>query len=82
MPTTVPQSLYLDLSKHVMRNVSRFCLHVHTLKVKAAAWLEGCSRVCDQCPGEHEHIQNEMHALLFCQDHVVVGVFHRSRGDS
>jgi len=42
---------------------------VHTLKVEAAAWLEDGSCVCDQCPGEDELVQNEVHALLFCQDH-------------
>ena len=53
-----------------MRNVSRFRLRAHTLKVEAAAWHEdGC--VCDQCPGDDEHVQNEVHALLFCQDHRV-----------
>ena len=35
----------------------------------AAAWLEDGSCVCDQCPGEDEHVQNEVHALLICQDH-------------
>jgi len=29
------------------------------------------SCVCDQCPGEDEHVQNEVHALLICQDHRV-----------
>ena len=51
-------------SSHVMRNVSSFRLREHTLKVEAAAWLEGGSRVCDQCPGEDEHVQNEVHALF------------------
>jgi hypothetical protein len=41
------------------------------LKVEAAAWLEDGSCVCDQCPGIDEHVQNEVHALLFCQDHRV-----------
>jgi len=40
MPTIVPQYFHLDMSKHVMRNVSRLCLRAHTLKVEAAAWLE------------------------------------------
>ena len=56
MPINVPKYLHLDLSKHFMRNVSRLCLRAHTLKVEAAAWLEGGSRVCDQCPaGEDDH---------------------------
>ena len=40
MPINVPQFLHLDLFKHVMRNISRFRLRAHTLKVEAAAWLE------------------------------------------
>jgi len=71
MPTIVPGYLHLDLSKHVMRNISRFRLRAHPLKVEAAAWLEDGSCVCDQYPGEDEHVQNEVHALLFCQDHRV-----------
>ena len=39
------------------------------MKVEAAAWLKDGSWVCDQCPGEDEHAQNEVHALSFCQDH-------------
>ena len=62
MPNNVPQYLHLDLSKHAMRNISRFRLRAHTLKVEAAAWLEDGSCVCDQCPGEDEHVQNEVHA--------------------
>jgi len=71
MPINVPQYLHLDPSKHVLRNISRFRLRAHTLKVEAAAWLEDGSCVCDQCPGEDEHVQNEVHALLICQDHRV-----------
>jgi len=61
--------LHLDLSKYVMHNISRFCLRARTLKVEAAAWLADGSCVCDQCPGEDEYVQNEVHAILFCQDH-------------
>jgi hypothetical protein len=71
MPTIVPRYLHLDLSRHVMRNVSKFRLRAHTLKVEAAAWLEDGSRVCDQCPGKYEHVQNEVRVLLFCQGHRV-----------
>jgi len=71
MLINVPRYLHLDLSKHVMRNISRFCLRAHTLKAEAAAWHEDGSCVCDQCPGEDEHVQNEVHALLICQDHRV-----------
>jgi hypothetical protein len=73
MPTTVPRCLHLDLSKHVMRISSRLRLCAHSLKTDATAWLEGGFRICDQCPGgdEDEHVQNEVQALLFCQDHRV-----------
>jgi len=71
MPIDLPRYLHLDLSKHAMRNISRFRLRAHTLKVEAAAWLEDGSCVCDQCPGEDEHVQSEVHALLICQDHRV-----------
>ena len=73
MPTIVPWYLHLDLSKHVMRNVSRFRLCVLILKVEAAAWLEGSSRVRDQCPtSEDEHVQKELHhALSYREDHWV-----------
>jgi len=67
----MPRYLHLDLSRHVMRNISRFRLRAHTLKVEAAAWLEDGSCVRDQCPGEDEHVQNEVHALSICQDHRV-----------
>jgi len=69
MPINVPRYLHLDLSKHVVPNVSRLRLRAHTLKVEAAAWLESGSRVCNQCACEDEHVQNEVHALVFCQDH-------------
>jgi hypothetical protein len=71
MPINVPRYLHLDLAKHVMRNVSRLRLRAHTLKVEAAAWLKDGSRVCDHCPDEDEHVQNEVHTLLICQDHRV-----------
>jgi hypothetical protein len=67
----VPRYPNLDLSKHVMRNVSRLRLRAHTLKVEATAWLEGSSHVFYQCSGEDGHVQNEVHAVLLCQDHRV-----------
>ena len=39
---------------------SKLRLRAHTLKVEAAAWLEGFSCTCDQCPGEDEHVLNEV----------------------
>eukprot|EP00983_Pelagomonas_calceolata_P126774 1161340-Pelagomonas_calceolata.AAC.1 len=35
---------------HVMRNVSRFRLRAHTLKVETAAWDIQNAHLCDRCP--------------------------------
>ena len=40
-------------------------------KLRQQRGLEDGTRVCDQCPGEDEHVQNMVHALLLCQDHRV-----------
>ena len=50
-----------------MRNVSRLRLRAHTLKVEAAAWLEDGSRVCDQCPGEDEHVRTRCMQFYFAK---------------
>ena len=44
----VPRYLYLDLSKHVVRNISRFRLRAHTLIVESGLWQ---NRVfpCNRC---------------------------------
>ena len=54
------------------KKYSKFRLRAHHLKVEAAAWLEGSSCARAQCPNEDEHVQNEVHAHLYCQDHRVV----------
>ena len=69
MPITVPRYLHLDLPRHVLRNVSRFRLRAHTLRLEAAAWLKGSSQVCDKCPDDK--VQNEVHAFLYCQNRPV-----------
>jgi hypothetical protein len=54
------------MSKHVMCNFNKLRLRAHTLKVEAAAWLEGSSRICDQCPGEDkQRVQNGVHTIIF-----------------
>ena len=40
MPTIVPRYLHLDLSKHVMRNVSRLRLRAHFLKLRQQRGLK------------------------------------------
>eukprot|EP00983_Pelagomonas_calceolata_P121422 1160800-Pelagomonas_calceolata.AAC.7 len=44
----LPWDLFLDFLMQVMRNVSRFRLRAHTLKVESAVWQDGTS-VCERC---------------------------------
>jgi hypothetical protein len=79
LPNTLPYttvvktctlSLQLQTVMHTHTSTDlRFKTPVRTLKVEAAAWLKGGSHVCDQCTGGDEHVPNEVHGLLFCQDH-------------
>eukprot|EP00983_Pelagomonas_calceolata_P042295 1138441-Pelagomonas_calceolata.AAC.1 len=59
-PFCMPSCLFKDLDKGVMRNVSRFRLRAHCLKVKSCKWLGG-SNICDKC-GCAE-VQDEKHIL-------------------
>eukprot|EP00983_Pelagomonas_calceolata_P019861 627056-Pelagomonas_calceolata.AAC.1 len=61
-PDRLPRHMHLDLSQHVMRNVSRFRLRAHTLKVETAAWDTRNAFLCDRC--SCDEIQDEAHALL------------------
>eukprot|EP00983_Pelagomonas_calceolata_P074111 1152416-Pelagomonas_calceolata.AAC.1 len=69
-PACLPRRVHLDLSQHVVRNVSRFRLRAHTLKlhlkVETAAWDTQNSLLCDR--NSHDEIQDEVHALLICKD--------------
>jgi hypothetical protein len=53
---TILQLLFEDI---------RLCQIIHGIETRA----DQQSR--DQCPGGDEHVQNEVHALLICQDHRV-----------
>eukprot|EP00983_Pelagomonas_calceolata_P036164 1131456-Pelagomonas_calceolata.AAC.1 len=46
-----------------MRNVSRFRLRAHGLKVESCKWMGG-SDVCDKC--ESAEVQGEKYALFYC----------------
>ena len=63
-PFTIPPYLYKDLDRHVLRNVSRFRLRAHHLRVESCKWLGG-SNICDKC--ECNEVQDEKHALFFCK---------------
>ncbi len=64
-PLRPPRYLYLNLPVHVMRNVSRFCLHAQTLAVESSIW-RGQNGHCDKC--SCATVQNEVHVLLHRQD--------------
>eukprot|EP00983_Pelagomonas_calceolata_P010678 345732-Pelagomonas_calceolata.AAC.2 len=57
---------HVHLPQHVMRDVSRFRLWAHTLKVETAAWDTWNSLLCDRC--SCDEIQDEVHALFKCRD--------------
>jgi len=61
-PPMPPRYLYLELPKHVMRNVSRFCLRAHTmgstLATESSIWRDGNDH-CDKC--SCAALQNEVH---------------------
>eukprot|EP00983_Pelagomonas_calceolata_P067454 1149482-Pelagomonas_calceolata.AAC.1 len=46
-----------------MRNVSRFRLCAHCLKVESCKWLDG-SNICDKC--ECAEVREEEHVLFDC----------------
>eukprot|EP00983_Pelagomonas_calceolata_P045569 1139803-Pelagomonas_calceolata.AAC.2 len=49
-----------------MRNVSRFRIRAHTLKVETAAWDTWNAPLCGRC--SCDAIQDEAHAFLVCKD--------------
>ena len=67
--------LPLDLSKHVLRNnVSGLRLRPHDkmmTKIEAGAWLEAVLAWVTSSLVKDEYVQNEVRALLLCQDHRV-----------
>ncbi len=52
-PHLRPRYLQLELSRHVLRNIARFRLHAHTLRIEARRWRIHI-RHCDKpaCPGQ------------------------------
>lgn len=64
----IPNYLCLDMPRQVMRNVSRFRLRAHNLKVETSRWEhqghQQHSNLCDKCSSGD--IQDEKHILFFC----------------
>jgi len=44
----LPRYLELELRRHVLRNIARFCLRAHTLRVEIGCW-QIHNRLCDKC---------------------------------
>eukprot|EP00983_Pelagomonas_calceolata_P003842 124303-Pelagomonas_calceolata.AAC.1 len=64
-PYILPEYLYLDLPKHIVCDVARFSLCVHTLKVEQAPWNDAISPTCDLC-GAQDDVQDEQHIVFKC----------------
>ena len=62
----LPRHLFLDLSRRVLRNISRFRLRAHKLRVERATWNSRIFPSCDRC--DCAQVQDEVHALLMCRD--------------
>jgi len=62
----LPRHLFLELSQHVLRNISCFRLRAHKLRGETATWNSGNSPICDRC--DCAQVQDEVHALFMCRD--------------
>jgi len=62
-PFSVPRYLHLDLGKQTQRNVARFRLHSHALRVETRSW-EHHDGTCDK--SSLQAIQDKKHALILC----------------
>jgi len=58
----LPRYLELELSRHVLRNIARFCLYAHTLRVESGCW-QIHNRLLDKC--ELHDVQDEKHVLFY-----------------
>ena len=64
-PYVLPKYFYLDLPKHIVRNVARFRLRVHTLNIERATWDHSIPPSCNLCDAQDE-VQDEQHAIFKC----------------
>jgi len=62
-PLHTPRYLYLDLGRHMQRNIACFRLHAHKLRVETSLW-HGHTPHCDLCSSEQ--LQDERHAIFLC----------------
>ncbi len=59
----LPRYLELELSRHVLRNIARFLLRAHTLRVETGCW-QSHNRIYDKC--DLHDVQNEKHVHFLC----------------
>ncbi len=59
----LPRYLQLELSRHVLRSIARFCLRAHVLRFETGC-LQIHNRHCDKCG--LNVIQDEKHVLFLC----------------
>jgi len=59
----LPRYLELEFSGHVLRNIARFRLRAHTLRVETGCW-QIHNRLRDKC--DLHDVQDEKHVLLLC----------------
>jgi hypothetical protein len=62
-PLHVPRYLYLDLGRHMQKNIACFRLHAHKLRVETFHWL-GHAPQCDLCSSAQ--LQDERHVIFLC----------------
>ena len=62
-PLNLPRYLHLDLGRQTQRNVARFRLHSHTLRIESCKWQQH-DNVYDKC--DLQAVQDEKHALFLC----------------
>ncbi len=60
-PHVLPRYLELELSRHVLRNIARFRLRAHTLRVETGCW-QSHKRICDKC--DLHDVQDEKHVIF------------------
>ncbi len=60
-PFSLPMYLHMDLGKQTQRNVARFRLHSHALRVETRSW-EHHNGACNKCG--LQAIQDEKHTLF------------------
>jgi len=61
-PRFLPRYLKLELSRNVLRNVARFCLLAHTLRVETGCW-QVHNRLCDKC--DLHDVRDKKHVLFY-----------------